>query len=83
MALMITNECIICGACESECPNNAITAGDAVYEINPDLCTECIGYYDEPNCSSVCPIEEAIVVNPACRETKEELLKKKELLSKG
>ncbi|RKY97777.1 MAG: ferredoxin, partial [Ignavibacteriae bacterium] len=39
MALMITKDCFICGACESECPNNAIYAGEAVYEINPNLCT--------------------------------------------
>ena len=24
MAIMITEECIVCGACEAECPNNAI-----------------------------------------------------------
>ena len=24
MAIMITDECINCGACEPECPNNAI-----------------------------------------------------------
>jgi len=83
MALMITNECIVCGACEPECPNNAITAGDAIYEINPDLCTECVGYFDEPQCKSVCPIDEAIVVNPAYQETKEELLKKKQLFDKN
>jgi len=83
MALMITNECIVCGACEPECPNNAITAGDAIYEINPDLCTECVGYFDEPQCKSVCPIDEAIVVNPAYQETNEELLKKKQLFDKN
>ena len=82
MALMITNECIVCGACELECPNNSITAGDAVYEINPELCTECVGYYNEPQCKSVCPVDEAIIVNPAYHETKGELLKKKMLLGK-
>ena len=81
MALMITEECIVCGACETECPNNSITAGDAVYEINPALCTECVGYYDEPQCKSVCPIDEAIIINPNFLETRKELLKKKELLN--
>ncbi|HKX52102.1 MAG TPA: 4Fe-4S binding protein, partial [Candidatus Binatia bacterium] len=28
MATMITNECINCGACEPECPNNAISQGE-------------------------------------------------------
>jgi ferredoxin len=82
MALMITEECIVCGACEPECPNNAIAVGENVYEINPSLCTECVGYFEEPQCKSVCPIDEAIVQNPACVETKEELLKKKEILAK-
>ena len=82
MALMITEECIVCGACEPECPNEAITQGETIYEINPGLCTECVGYYDEPQCKTLCPIDEAIIVNPAYNETREELLKKKESLSK-
>jgi ferredoxin len=53
MALMITNECIICGAREPEFPNDAVTAGEYIYEINPELCTECVGYFDEPQCRSV------------------------------
>jgi ferredoxin len=81
MALMITRECIVCGACELECPNDAITAGEAAYEINPELCTECFGYYDEPRCKSVCPADEAVIVNPAYLETKGELLKKQLLIS--
>jgi ferredoxin len=77
MALMITKECIICGACESECPSDAIYAGKCIYEINPELCTECIGYFEEPQCRSVCPVPESILVNPDFQETKGELLKKK------
>jgi ferredoxin len=42
MALMITDECISCGACVSECPNDAISEGDMIYVINPDRCTECV-----------------------------------------
>jgi ferredoxin len=80
MALMITEDCIVCGACEPECPNNAITSGEEVYEINPNLCTECIGYFDEPQCISVCPVD-CVIQNPAHVESKEELLKKKELIS--
>src|SRR5690554_262153 len=29
MAIIITDECINCGACEPECPNNAIYEGGA------------------------------------------------------
>jgi len=33
MAIMITDECINCGACEPECPNNAIYEGGVEWEI--------------------------------------------------
>ena len=33
MAIMITSECINCGACEPECPNNAIYEGGANWEL--------------------------------------------------
>lgn len=77
MALMINEDCINCGACEPECPNEAISEGDPVYVINPDLCTECVGYYDEPQCISVCPVD-CVEQNPDYVETSEQLLKKKE-----
>jgi ferredoxin len=57
MATYITEECINCGACEPECPNNAISQGDEIYVIDPDLCTECVGFYDHEECQSVCPVE--------------------------
>ena len=37
MALMITEDCIDCGACEPECPNSAITSGDSVYEMSRNV----------------------------------------------
>jgi ferredoxin len=77
MAYLINEDCINCGACEPECPNEAISEGDPVYVINPDLCTECVGYYDEPQCISVCPVD-CVEQNPDYVETKEQLLKKKE-----
>jgi ferredoxin len=76
MALMITDECISCGICISECPNKAISEGDSIYVIRPDLCTECVGFYNEPQCVNVCPVN-AIVPDPAHKESKEELLEKK------
>jgi len=33
MAIMITDECINCGACEPECPNNAIYEGGAEWRL--------------------------------------------------
>jgi hypothetical protein len=57
MATMITAECINCGACEPECPNNAIHQGDPVYVIEPLLCTECVGFHDYEACAAVCPVD--------------------------
>lgn len=60
MALTITKDCINCDICEPECPNDAISYDQKVqktYVIDPDLCTECVGFYDEPTCDKVCPID--------------------------
>ncbi len=76
MALYITEDCIACDACLPECPNEAISEGDPIYVINPDLCTECVGFYDEPQCAAVCPTD-ACQPDPNHQETEEELLEKK------
>jgi ferredoxin len=72
MALMITDECINCDVCEPECPNEAISQGDSIYEINPSKCTECVGHYDTPQCVEVCPVD-CIITNPEHVESKDEL----------
>ena len=36
MATYITEECINCGACEPECPNEAISEGEDIYVIDPE-----------------------------------------------
>ena len=56
MAYVISDDCIACGTCISECPSEAISEGD-IYSINPDLCTEC------GTCADVCP-NEAILKTP-------------------
>ena len=75
MALIITDECINCDVCEPECPNEAISQGEEIYEIDPNKCTECVGHYDEPQCVQVCPVS-CIPVNPQHVETKAQLLEK-------
>jgi ferredoxin len=75
MSLMITDECINCDVCEPVCPNEAIYQGADIYEINPNLCTECVGHFDQPQCVEVCPID-CIPLNPDVVETKEQLLDK-------
>ena len=76
MAYKILDTCINCGVCEPECPNQAISAGDSIYIIDPAKCTECVGYFDSAQCVGVCP-SEAIALDPAHVETKEQLLAKK------
>jgi hypothetical protein len=73
MATMITSECINCGACEPECPNNAISQGDPIYVIDPLLCTECVGFHDFEACAAVCPVD-CCVTDPNNLESEEVLI---------
>jgi ferredoxin len=80
MALMITDECINCDVCEPECPNEAISQGAEVYEIDPGRCTECVGHYDTPQCREVCPVD-CIPLNPEYPETRQQLQEKYQRLT--
>jgi ferredoxin len=113
MAIIITEDCINCGACEPECPNNAIYEGGSMWTmaegttlngsftlkdgtevdaydeqetlsedlffIVPDKCTECVGFHDEPQCESVCPVD-CCPQDPDHEETEEELEAKRLML---
>lgn len=50
MAYKITDACISCGACEPECPTNAISEGDGIYVIDAEKCIDC------GSCAGVCPV---------------------------
>ena len=75
MALRINEDCINCDVCEPECPNGAISQGSACYEIDADLCTECIGHFENSQCISVCPVD-CISPDPDCAESRDQLLRK-------
>lgn len=75
MALTSTDTCMSCDACRPICPNDAITAGDAIYIIDPFCCTECVGAEEELQCKLVCPAD-CILPHPDFRESQEELLAK-------
>lgn len=79
MSLLINDECINCDVCEPECPNGAIYQGDEIYEIDPNLCTECVGHFDEPQCIEVCPVD-CILKDPDNEESEDGLMKKYRLL---
>jgi len=83
LAYKITDECITCGACEAECKNEAISEGETIYVIDPDKCTECVGWFESSRCVEVCPVDDACVVDPEHQETKEQLLAKWRNLNPG
>ncbi|MBQ6321257.1 MAG: 4Fe-4S binding protein [Lachnospiraceae bacterium] len=51
MAYVISDDCVACGTCADECPNEAIYEGDGKYEIDPDKCVDC------GSCAAVCPVD--------------------------
>ncbi len=82
MALTITDECINCDVCEPECPNDAISMGPEIYEIDPARCTECVGHHEEPQCKVVCPVE-CIIVHPEWNESHDQLMEKYAMLTRN
>ena len=69
MAVMITDLCINCGDCASECPVAAILEdgneknpfeGERFY-VKPESCVECVSHADTPRCAEACPTEGSIV----------------------
>lgn len=79
MATTITQECINCGACEPECPNQAISQGEEIFVIDPKLCTECVGFHDEEACAAVCPVD-CCVPDPSNAESEETLYQRAKAL---
>lgn len=50
MAHVISDACVSCGACESECPVGAISMGADHMVINADVCVDCGA------CAGACPV---------------------------
>ncbi|MFA6936757.1 MAG: 4Fe-4S binding protein [Treponema sp.] len=49
MAYKISDDCVNCGSCESECPAGAISEDNGKRKIDPAKCLSC------GTCASVCP----------------------------
>jgi ferredoxin len=94
MATVITEECINCGVCLPRCPNNAIYEGGSASEVNgelrpplaediyyiePDKCTECVGFFDHEECAAVCPVD-CCVPDPKFPETEQMLIARARVL---
>ncbi|MGO9438529.1 MAG: hypothetical protein ACLP00_29995 [Terracidiphilus sp.] len=48
-----------------QCPNKAISESNFEFVIDPEECTECIGFFDVPQCVAACPIPKTCgVINP-------------------
>lgn len=82
MAYTITQECLSCEACENECPNHAISSGGDVFRIDPDRCTECVGFYGVPRCLEICPVR-APKPDDSRRESYDQLMAKWRRLHPG
>ena len=60
---IVGSYCTGCSACEPECPNTAISEKNGIFVIDPKKCTECVGYYDSPQCVAVCPVDDTCVID--------------------
>jgi ferredoxin len=58
MPYLITDECILCGACVVGCPSGAIEEGETKSLILVELCIEC------GTCEMNCPSGAIIWVEP-------------------
>ncbi len=56
MPYVVTDACLLCGACVTGCEQGAITEGETQSHIDVDLCIEC------GTCERNCPSEAIIYV---------------------
>lgn len=61
MSYAISDRCTGCTACVPLCPEGAITAWGQRFRIVRELCLECAGSFEEPQCAAICPVEEALL----------------------
>ena len=59
MPYLVTDACVLCGACVFGCESGAITEGETQSHINVELCVEC------GTCERNCPSDAIIFVDDA------------------
>ncbi len=79
MSYTITDACINCAACVPVCPNNAISKGSSLYEIEMEACTECVGFFSRPQCAKVCPMD-CCIVDPNMMRSEEALFERAKVI---
>lgn len=62
--MIVSDNCSACSACQFECPNKAIVEKGGTFLVDTEKCTECVGFFDEPQCVSVCPVDKTVVIDP-------------------
>ncbi len=63
MPYVVTEECILCGACVAGCESDAITEGETQAHIDVDICVEC------GTCEMNCPSEAIVYMSESEYET--------------
>ncbi|MCX7760409.1 MAG: 4Fe-4S dicluster domain-containing protein [Hydrogenothermaceae bacterium] len=67
---IVSDYCLNCTACQPLCPNGAIfqikiknKEGEEKYTfyIDPYLCNECEGFYEQQQCWAICPIDNTCI----------------------
>lgn len=59
MPYIVTDACVLCGACVLGCESNAISEGETQSHIDVNLCVEC------GTCERNCPSDAIIFVDDA------------------
>ncbi|NJK49117.1 4Fe-4S binding protein [Candidatus Gracilibacteria bacterium] len=55
--------CIGCDRCRQSCPTGAIQSNGSSFQIEPNICNNCVGSYSTPQCAAFCPTNDGCIPN--------------------